>query len=101
MTGWGFLTNHARVLVCLAEMPGCRLREVAESVQLTERATHRIVDELVKADYVTRHKLGNRSFYEVHADRPLPKGDVPVNGNGSRTAASTIGDLLAHALSRG
>ena len=96
MSRWGFLTNHAKVLVCLAEIPGCRLREVAEHVELTERATHRIVDELVKADYVTRHRLGNRSFYEVHADRPLPQGDLP-NGIGEG-ATATVGDLLAHAL---
>jgi uncharacterized membrane protein len=77
------LTNHARVLISLVELPGCTLRELAETVGLTERATHRIVDDLVQSTYVTRHKLGNRSFYEVHADRPL-------NENGG----ATVGDLL-------
>jgi hypothetical protein len=96
---WGFLTNHARVLVCLAELPGCRLREVADSVQLTERATHRIVDELVQAEYVTRHRLGNRNFYEVHADRLLRDGDLPEGVTNGRPA--TVGELLAHALGRG
>ena len=50
---------------------------------LTERATHRIVDELVQSSYVTRHKLGNRSFYEVHADRAL-----------NENAGATVGELL-------
>jgi DNA-binding IclR family transcriptional regulator len=84
MTEWTLLTNHARVLVCIAREPGYRLRELADCVGLTERATHRLVDDLVKADYLTRHRHGNRSFYEVHADRPLrheldrhvPVGDI-------------------------
>src|SRR4051812_7690469 len=71
MTEWTLLTNHARVLVCIAREPGYRLREIADCVGLTERATHRLVDALVKADYLPRHRHGNRSFYEVHADRPL------------------------------
>jgi hypothetical protein len=29
MGEWSFLTNHARVLVCIARDPGVRLREIA------------------------------------------------------------------------
>jgi hypothetical protein len=83
------LTNHARVLISIVELPGSRLRDLADAVGLTERAAHRIVDELVQGGYVTRHKFGNRSFYEVHADRPL-------NGDGG----ATVGDLLRPLLTR-
>ena len=31
-TTWTFLTNHAQVLFCLAEIPDIRLRDVAERV---------------------------------------------------------------------
>jgi len=35
---WTFLTNHARVLLCISGDPGIRLRDVAERVAITERA---------------------------------------------------------------
>jgi MarR family len=93
MSEWTLLSNHARVLIAIARLPGCRLRDLADAVDLTERATIRIVHELVDAGYVTKHKVGNRSFYEVHADRPLREHDVP-HGNGH----ATVGDLLRPVL---
>jgi hypothetical protein len=32
MANWGFLTNHARVLMCIARDPGARLRDIAASL---------------------------------------------------------------------
>jgi hypothetical protein len=71
-TTWSFLTNHARVLLCIHEDPAVRLREIGESVGVTERAAYRIVDELVAAGYVSRQRTGRRNSYTVHDDRPLP-----------------------------
>lgn len=71
MTGWTFLTNHARVLVCIARQPDSTLRQIAACAEITERTTHQIVDELVESGYLTRNKLGRRNFYEVHLDRAL------------------------------
>ena len=71
MRGWTFITSHARVLICLASSPGITLREVAAEVGITERAAHRVVAELEAAGYLTRHRLGHRNFYELHADVPL------------------------------
>ena len=71
MSDWTFLTNHALVLVTIAREPDTRMRHVAERVGITERAAHRIVSELIDAGYLTRHRLGRRSFYEVHVDQPL------------------------------
>ena len=51
---WDFLTNHAHVLVCVADDPGIRLRDIATAVGITERAAHRIVGELVEEGYVLR-----------------------------------------------
>jgi len=90
---WTLLTNHARVLIAIARLPGCRLRDLADAVDLTERATIRIVQDLVEAGYLTKHKVGNRSFYEVHVDRPLRERDVP-RGDGQ----PTLGDLLRPVL---
>lgn len=69
---WGFLTNHAQVLLCIAEDPGVLLREVGARVGITERAAHRIVVELEEAGYVTRRREGRRNRYEVKAHLPLP-----------------------------
>jgi DNA-binding transcriptional ArsR family regulator len=68
---WTFLSNHAHVLLCIAEQPESLLRVVAERVGITERAVQRIVADLEEGGYLTRRKEGRRNRYEVHADRPL------------------------------
>ncbi len=68
---WDFLTNHAHVLTCIASDPGVRVREIAASVGITERAAHRIVSELVEEGYVLREREGRRNRYEVVAKLPL------------------------------
>ena len=60
-----FLTNHAQVLLCLAETPDIRLREVAARVGITEPATQRILAELVEAGYVQTERIGRRNRYTV------------------------------------
>ena len=83
---WSFLTNHARVLLCIARDPAIRLREIGEEVGITERAAYRIVDELVAAGYVSRRRTGRRNHYTVHDHLPLP----------DRTARTqSLGQLLA------
>lgn len=69
---WDFLTNHAHVLICVARDPGIRLRDIADAVGITERATHRILSELVDEGYVLREKEGRRNRYEVVPHAPLP-----------------------------
>lgn len=71
VASWTFLTNHAHVLVCIARDPGVRLRDIAERVGITERATQGIVSDLVDAGYVVRNKVGRRNFYEVNGALPL------------------------------
>ena len=62
---WTFLTNHAQVLLCLAEDPDIRLREVARRIGITERATQRILAELVDAGYVKVERVGRRNRYTI------------------------------------
>jgi DNA-binding IclR family transcriptional regulator len=62
---WTFLTNHAQVLLCLSETPDIRLRDVAERVGITERATQRIVAELIEGGYVRAERVGRRNRYTV------------------------------------
>jgi DNA-binding Lrp family transcriptional regulator len=68
---WTFFTNHAHVLVCIAQDPDLRLREVASRVGITERAAQRIVAELEEAGYLSHEKIGRRNHYEVNLDTPL------------------------------
>ena len=69
--GWTFLTNHGHVLVCIAQDPQVRIAEIARLVGIGERATHRIVTELVDGGYVLRTKVGRRNVYEVRLDAPM------------------------------
>jgi predicted ArsR family transcriptional regulator len=62
---WTFLTNHAQVLLCLADTPDIRLRDVAERVGITERATQRILADLTAAGYVRAERIGRRNQYTV------------------------------------
>jgi DNA-binding Lrp family transcriptional regulator len=69
---WSFLTNHAKVLLCVAQDPQMRLREIGDAVGITERAVHRIVVELEAAGYLTRGRDGRRNRYAVARGLPLP-----------------------------
>ena len=71
MAAWTFLTNHAHVLLCVARDRGVRLRDIAEAVGITERATQRIVTELAEAGYLRREKEGRRNVYRLDPDLPL------------------------------
>jgi DNA-binding IclR family transcriptional regulator len=68
---WTFLTNHAHVLICIALDPDLRLRDVAGRVGITERATQRIVHDLVEGGYVTRRKVGRRNSYRLRLEQPM------------------------------
>ena len=82
---WSFLTNHAQVLACIARDPGIRLREIGDTVGITERAVHRIVDELEAAGYLVRERRGRRNHYTIRPHLPLP--DPLARGQ-------KVGDLL-------
>ena len=69
---WAFLTNHARVLVCIAHDPAIRLRDIGERLGITERAAHRIIAELAAAGYVSRQRNGRRNYYTINEHLPLP-----------------------------
>ncbi len=71
---WRFLTNHGRVLLCLAHDPELRIRDLALVLGITERSTQKILGDLVKAGYLTRRRVGRRNEYEIHVETPLPLG---------------------------
>ncbi len=92
MSEWAFLTNHAQVLVRVAGEPGVRIRDIAESIGVTERAAHRFVCDLVEAGYLTRRRVGRRNCYEIHPELPLRP---PLEG-GPR-----VGEILSVLVRKG
>lgn len=68
---WTFLTNHAHVLICIAENPEVRMRDVATRVGVTERAVQRIVSELEEAGFLSRERVGRCNRYNVNTALPL------------------------------
>jgi predicted ArsR family transcriptional regulator len=86
VANWTFLTNHARVLLCIAHDPGVRLRDIAASLGITERTAYGIVTDLAEAGYIAKQKNGRRNRYQIQAHLPLPE---PTRRE------RTVGDVLA------
>jgi DNA-binding transcriptional ArsR family regulator len=68
---WSFLTNHARVLLCIARDPGVRLRDIAATLGITERTAFGVVADLTDAGYVVKERDGRRNRYEIQHHLPL------------------------------
>jgi predicted HTH transcriptional regulator len=68
---WYFLTNHACVLVAVAQQSDIRISEIADVVGITERSAHRILMDLVDEGYVSVQKSGRRNTYTIRPDLPL------------------------------
>lgn len=71
MAEWSFLTNHGRVLVCIAGDPGVRLRDIAATLGITERTAFGIVTNLAEAGYVVKEKEGRRNRYRIQDHLPV------------------------------
>jgi hypothetical protein len=68
---WSFLTNHARVLVCIAHDPGVRLRDIAATLGITERSAYGIVTDLAASGYIVKERDGRRNRYHIQDHLPL------------------------------
>jgi DNA-binding IclR family transcriptional regulator len=86
MGAWSFLTNHARVLGCIARDPGVRIRDIAAALGITERNAFGIVRDLTTAGYLLKEKDGRRNRYAIQVHVPLRK---------DTDRQQTIGELLA------
>jgi DNA-binding IscR family transcriptional regulator len=71
VANWSFLTNHARVMLCIARDPGMRLRDIAVTLAITERRAQDIVTDLAEAGYIVKVKEGRRNRYRVEDHLPL------------------------------
>lgn len=71
MSHWKFLTNHAVVLLCLAENPTQTAREVALTMEITERAVRKIIADLEIEGYLEKSKEGRRVRYKINSKLPF------------------------------
>ena len=86
MTSWTFLTTMRGLCCCVAHDPGVRLRDIAASLDITERSAFGIITDLVEAGYMVKEKNGRRNRYHIQAHRPLPEPDGRER---------TVGEILA------
>jgi len=71
MGEWKFVTNHALVLCLIAQQPRITAREISSTINITEKATRNIINDLEADGYVTRKREGRRNRYTVYTDLPL------------------------------
>ena len=83
---WTFLTNHGRVMLCIAHDPGVRLRDIAARLGITERSAYGIVTDLAQAGYIVKQKDGRRNRYQIQTHLPLPE---------PTSRERTLGEVLA------
>ncbi len=65
---WGFLTNHAHVLVQIARDPRSTVREIAYATGITERAAHSVLRDLREDGIVSAKRNGRRNVYQINPE---------------------------------
>jgi predicted ArsR family transcriptional regulator len=73
MARWNFLTSHGRALLCIADDSEVRLRDIAGSLGITERAVYGIVNDLTEGGYLVKEKVGRRTHYQMQDRFSLPE----------------------------
>jgi hypothetical protein len=63
-----------------------RLRDIAASLDITERSAFGIITDLVEAGYVIKERDGRRNRYHIQAHLPLPEPTARER---------TVGEVLA------
>lgn len=82
------MSNHTQVLLCIDRDPDARLRDIAGKVGITERATQRIVNDLIASGHLKRNRVGRRNHYSVNRSEVMRH---PAQGNQD---VGTLLDLL-------
>src|SRR4029450_13036148 len=86
---WTFITNHAQVLLVLAQEPDLRVREIAGATGITERYAYSILRDLEEAGYVDRRRSARSNAYRIHPDVTL--GDPLIEDQSLRKLLRLIG----------
>ena len=65
MATWGFLTNHAHVLIQIARNPHSTVREIALASGITERAAISVLHDLRGAGIVSSERRGRQNVNRI------------------------------------
>jgi hypothetical protein len=68
LSNWGFLTNHAHVLIQVAHDPRSTVREIALASGITERAAISVLHDLRGAGIVQTHREGRQNVNQIDLD---------------------------------
>jgi hypothetical protein len=70
---WKLLTSHGLAMLCIANDPDVRLREIAAYLGNTERHAFSVVSDLTNSGYLVKEKRGRRVRYHIQDDVYLPR----------------------------
>jgi DNA-binding IscR family transcriptional regulator len=65
---WNLMATHGVVLFYIAANPDATMRQMSESLNLTERRIAQVVRDLADADLLTVTRSGRRNSYSVNPD---------------------------------
>jgi hypothetical protein len=82
-------------MLLVAHDPGVRLRDIAASLDITERSAFGIITDLAEAGYVVKEKDGRRNRYHIQAHLPLPEPTARERTVGEVLALLTGTDAIA------
>jgi DeoR/GlpR family transcriptional regulator of sugar metabolism len=85
MKDWNFITNHGLILLYISQHPQCTTREMASTINATERTVHRVLVDLEREGYIRRQRTGKGNIYQISREHEL-KHEL--------TRDSVVGDLL-------
>ena len=80
-SGWTLLSNHGKVLLCIARDPEMRVTDIAAHAGIKERAVQRILADLRADGVITSTRQGRRNRYRLNREHALhwsPNGRVMV-----------------------
>lgn len=73
---WSFLTNHAAVLLYLAQNPQATIREMVMALDLGKRTILRITSDLEREGYILKRPIGRRNQYSLNVRLPLRRPEM-------------------------
>jgi predicted DNA-binding transcriptional regulator YafY len=83
MAEFTFVTNHAAVLLHIAQNPRITGREIATGTGISERAVRKIIADLDREHYISKKREGRHVLYTIYPDakmRHLSVQEIAVGG---------------------
>ena len=93
MATWGFLTNHAHVLIQIARNPRSTVREIALAAGITERAAISVLHDLRGAGIVRTRRDGRQNVNQL--DLKVLARHQPWGASGMEIPKALIDATLA------